>query len=119
MKTPLFLGAAAFCIAGTANATGGLSCKTAGPRPTTLALVVSHTVVPTIVSARLHEAGRNIAVVIAQSWLDPDEIRVDLTDSNAMRHEARLRASWRPASRSYDGSLWRNGKRRWVRCRES
>ena len=36
MKTSLFLGAAAFCFAGTAHATGGLTCKTAGPRPITL-----------------------------------------------------------------------------------
>jgi hypothetical protein len=81
-------------------------------------VVISHTVVPAVVSARLTDRGRDVPVVTAQSWFDEREVRVDLVDRNAMRHEARLRASWRPSTRSYDGSLWRDGQRRWVRCRE-
>lgn len=101
-----------------AHATGGLICSTAGPRPATVALVISHTAVPAVVSARLDENGREVPVMTAQSWLEPSEVRVDLTDRNAMRHEARIRATWRPKSQSYDGTLWRSGKRHWVRCRE-
>lgn len=106
-------------IAVPAQATGGLVCSTSGARPVTIALVVSHTAVPAIVSARLTDNGREVPVMAAQSWLDPTEVRIDLTDRNAMRHEARLRATWRKASRSYDGSLWRGGRRHWVRCREA
>lgn len=102
-----------------AYATGGLMCSTAGPPPINLSLVISHTAVPAVVSARLTDNRRQIPVVTAQSWLDPHEVRVDLVDRDATRHEARLRATWRPATRSYDGSLWRGGKRRWVRCREA
>lgn len=118
MKKLLLIGATAIGLAAPAHATGGLICSTAGPRPVTLALVISHTVVSSVVSARLNDNGREVSVATAQSWLDPTEVRVDLVDRNAMRHELRLRASWRAASRSYDGSIWRNGKRRWIRCRE-
>jgi hypothetical protein len=81
-----------------------------------LALVVSHTAVPAIVSARMTDRGRDVPVVTAQSWLDDREVRIDLVDRNAQRHEARVRAIRRGTV--YDGSLWRGGKRRWVRCRE-
>jgi len=55
-------------------------------------------------------------VKVAQSWLEPNEVRIDLINGNATRHELRLRAKLNGSS--YDGSLWRNGVRRWVRCRE-
>jgi hypothetical protein len=100
-----------------AFATGGLLCRTAGAQPVELALEISHTAVPRAVSARLTDNGREVPVSVAQSWLDPAEFRIDLTDRNAIRHELRLRAT--ANGRFYDGSLWRGGKRRWVRCRES
>lgn len=104
-------------IATPAHATGGVICRTAGARPVELALVISHTAVSAIVSARLTDNGREIPVALAQSWLEPNEIRLDLTDRNAARHELRLRA--RANGAAYDGSIWRFGKRRWVRCREA
>jgi len=106
-------------LAAPAQATTGFICETAGVRPIRLALVIGHTAVPAIVSARLTDNHRDVTVVTAQSWLEPKEVRLDLVDRNALRHELRLRATWRATSRSYDGSLWRNGQRRWVRCRES
>jgi hypothetical protein len=99
-----------------AFATGGLICRTAGAKPIDLALVVSHTAVAAVVSARLTDDGRDVPVSVAQAWLDPVDLRVDLTDRNAMRHEVRLRA--KANGHFYDGSLWRGGKRHWVRCRE-
>lgn len=99
-----------------AEATGGLVCRTAEARPIELALVVSHAAVATVVSARLTDNGRGVAVVLAQSWLDSNELRLDLVDRNARRHELRLRA--RRSGSFYDGSLWRSAQRRWVRCRE-
>ena len=101
-----------------ASATTGLVCSTSASRPQHLALVIGHTAVPAVVSARLTDNRREVSVVVAQSWFDSSEVRVDLVDRNAMRHEARLRATWRTASRSYDGTLWREGRRRWIRCRE-
>jgi hypothetical protein len=97
-------------------ATGGMICRTAGTQPIEIALVISHTAVPSIVSARLTEYGREIPVSVAQSWLEPKEVRLDLTDKQALRQEARLLVQ--ANGRVYDGSLWRSGKRRWVRCRE-
>ena len=107
----------ALVVASPAYATGGLVCQTAGPRPIQVSMVISHTAVSSVVSARLSDGGRNVPVSVAQSWLEPAEIRLDLVDRNATRHELRLRA--RKNGAFYDGSLWRAGKRRWVRCRES
>lgn len=118
MKRMIAVAGLGLLIAAPAHATGGLVCSTSGQRPVALALVISHTAVPAVVSARLDENGREVPVMTAQSWFDASEVRVDLTDRNALRHEARLRATWRPKSRSYDGTLWRGGQRRWVRCRE-
>ena len=117
MKRMFLIAPVMLSLAEPAHATTGLVCSTGGP-PIHLALTIGHAPVPAVVAARLTDNRREVPVVTAQSWFDPNEVRVDLVDRNAMRHEARLRATWRAASRSYDGSLWRNGKRRWVRCRE-
>ncbi len=103
-------------FAAPAHAVGGMLCRTAGARPIDLRLVISRTAVPTVVSARLLDAGREVAVALTQSWIDPGELRLDLVDRNAQRHELRLRA--RKNGRGYDGSVWRGGRRHWVRCRE-
>lgn len=118
MKKLLLTFSALLLTSAPAHATGGLICSTAGNRPFQLSLVISHTAVPSIVSARLIDNGSEVPVATAQSWLDTGEVRIDLTDRNAMRHEARLRAIRRQGTRSYDGSLWRGGRRHWVRCRE-
>ena len=99
-----------------ARATGGLICQTAEPRPVSVSMVIGLTAVSHVVQARLSDNGVNVPVTVAQSWLDRNEFRLDLTDPNAERHELRLRA--RAKGDGYDGSLWRNGKPRWVRCRE-
>jgi hypothetical protein len=118
MKTTTSLAAIGILsFASPAWATGGLVCRTAGPRPIVVSLVIGHTAVSSAVQARLSDNGIELPVEIAQSWLDPTELRLDLTDPNAERHELRLRA--RAKRDGYDGSLWRQGKRRWVRCVES
>jgi hypothetical protein len=116
MKRYFLLAATMLLLPAPAAATSGLICSTAGSPPIHLALVISHTAVPAVVAVRLTDNRRDVPVVTAQSWFDPTEVRVDLVDRNAMRHEARLRAVRR--GQAYDGSLWRDGKRRWVRCRE-
>ena len=117
MKKPMIF-VLAMLAAAPAQATTGLLCNTAGSPAVHLALAISHTAVPSVVSVRLTDSRREIPVTVAQSWFDRSEVRVDLVDRNATRHEARVRAAWRAASRSYDGTLWRNGKARWIRCRE-
>ena len=99
-----------------APATGGLVCRTAGAQPAEVSLVIGHTAVASVVSARLRERGRDVPVRVAQSWLEPNELRLDLVDPNTVRHEARIRA--KRNGRAFDGTLWRAGKARWVRCRE-
>lgn len=106
----------ALLIAAPAGATTGLICNTAGPRPVQLALAISHTAVPAVVSVLLTDNRREVAAVTAQSWFDANEVRVDLVDRKALRHEARLSAKRNGAS--YDGTIWRDGQRRWIRCRE-
>ena len=108
---------ATIAIAAPAYATGGLACETAGPRPVSVSLVIGLTAVSHVVQARLSDDGVDVPVTVAQSWLDRNELRLDLTDPNAERHELRL--SVRAKGYGYDGSLWRHGKRRWVRCEES
>ena len=104
-------------IVSPAYATGGLICRTAGGRPVEAAITISHTVVPSVVSARLRDGNRNVQVRVAQSWLDARELRLDLVDATALRHELRLRV--KGDGRTYDGTLWRRGQHWWVRCRES
>ena len=116
MRKILFAFPLALLAHSPANATGGLMCSTAGANPIEVALVISHTAVSAVVSARLQDRGRDIPVSLAQSWLEPGQVRLDLVDRNAVRHELRLRAS--KNGTVYDGSLWRYGQRRWVRCRE-
>jgi hypothetical protein len=103
-------------VAAPAQATGGLVCRTSAARPVEVSLVIGHTAVPLVVSARLRDNGRNVPVAVAQSWLEPDELRLDLAAPNAMRREARLLA--KRNGRNYDGTIVRGGRSRWVRCHE-
>jgi hypothetical protein len=105
------------CASGAAHATGGLTCRSADTRPIELRLVIGHAAVSSIVSARLSERGSNVPVSVAQSWVDAKELRLDLVDRNGVRRELRLTA--RSNGRTFDGTVLRNGQRRWVRCRES
>ena len=107
----------ALLAAAPARATGGLLCETAGANPIQVQLVIGHTVVSPVVQARLTDNGADVPVTIAQAWLEENELRLDLTDPNAERHELRLLAKRK--GDNYDGSIWRGGKRRWVRCSES
>jgi hypothetical protein len=118
MNTTVVMPAAltAMLIAYPAHATGGLVCRTAATNPVEISMVISHTAVSSVVSARLIDRGRAIPVQVAQAWIEPSEIRLDLADPNMVLHELRLRATRK--GQTYDGSVWRSGQRRWVRCRE-
>ena len=103
-------------VAAPAQATGGLLCRTAGADPIEVSLVIGHMIGSPLVSARMLDNGLTVPVSEAQWWLDPSEVRLVLTDPDARRKELVLRA--KRNGQVYDGSLWRNGNQRWVRCRE-
>ena len=69
-----------------------------------------------LILTRLTDNGRPVPVQSAQWWLDISELRLLLLSPTAMREELVIRAHRN--RHFYDGSLWRNGLQRWVRCRE-
>ena len=99
-----------------AYATGGLICRTAGARPIEVSMGFGHVPGAPLIATRLRENGRTVPVSAAQWWLDSTEVRVLLIGPNALKEELLLRA--KRNGHFFDGSLLRNGKRRWVRCRE-
>ena len=92
-------------------------CSTAGARPIHLSLGFAHAPGSPLILARLMDAGRDVPVSAGQWWLDNSELRVFLIAPNALKQELLLRA--KRNGFFYDGSLWRGGQRRWVRCREN
>ena len=99
-----------------AHATGGLVCRTAGAKPIEVAVGFGHVPGSPLILTRLLDNGRQIPVSQAQWWLDNSEVRLLLIAPDAHREELTLRA--RRNRHVYDGSVWRSGQRRWVRCRE-
>ena len=100
-----------------AYATGGMTCRTGGPRPVEVSVGFGHVPGAPIILSRLKDNGRSIAVTAPQWWLDNDELRLVLVNRNGTRREAIIKT--KRNGLVYDGSLWRNGQRRWVRCREA
>jgi hypothetical protein len=60
-------------------------------------------------------------LLIGQSWIDGQHLWLDLTDAQANRFEAKLRASFQPKLRGRPaiGTLVRNGRTYKVRCEEA
>jgi len=116
--TKYLLAIALMFSATSAHATGGFVCRTAGANPIQVSVGFGHVPgAPLITTATtLSENGRNIPVTAPQWWLDNSELRLLLADPSALRREAIIKA--RRNGHVYDGSLWRGGQRRWVRCRE-
>lgn len=117
MKRLLFAIPVAILAASPAQATGGLTCKTAGPRPVEVSIGFGHVVGAPLIGTRLIDNGRVIAVTSPQWWLEQSELRLLLANAASTQQEALIRA--RRNGHVYDGTLLRGGKRRWVRCRES
>ena len=116
MRALLLPPLALFLAAAPAQATGGFICRTAGPSPIEASVGFGHVPGAPVIVTRLKDGGKVVPARHAQWWLDQDELRLLLIGEDAMREELLIRA--RRNGHSYDGSLWRDGKRRWVRCRE-
>jgi hypothetical protein len=116
MRKYLSLATLLMFAAAPAHATGGLICKTAGGKPIQVSMGFGHVPGSPLILTRLTDGGRVVPVSVAQWWLDDMEVRLLLVGTNAMKQELLLRAQRKGPG--YDGSLWRGGKRRWVRCRE-
>ena len=117
MKKLLLAPALMAAFAAPAQATGGLSCSTAGPNPIEVTLGFPHGFGAPLFLTRLRDNGRDVPVTAPQWWLDNSEVRLLLFKPHEHRQELLLKA--RRNGPTYDGSLWRGGKRRWVRCREA
>jgi hypothetical protein len=117
MKKPMIC--LLFLLAATApaHATGGMTCRTAGARPVEVVIGFGHVPGAPLFLARLVDDGRQVPVRAPQWWLDSRELRILLASPDAMHPEAIVRTTKK--GHFYDGSLWRNGRRRWIRCRES
>jgi hypothetical protein len=117
MKKSLIVLPLILAVAVPARATGGMTCKTAGPKPVEAYLVIGHVAGSPLVSGRMTDAGRAVEVRAAQWWFDASELRLRFVDPQATRSELTIEA--RRNGRYYDGALQRSGVSRWVRCRES
>lgn len=113
----LLLGVAAAAAGTPVHATGGFTCRTAGADPIEVSVGFGHVPGSPLIARRLVDQGREVGVTDAQWWLDDHELRLILVSPQAMRQEVKIRATRN--GDAYDGSLWRNGIQRWVRCRES
>lgn len=112
----LLLALSLVLTASPALATGGFVCRTAGTPPLIVSVGFGHVPGSPLILTRMTDSGRQVAVQSAQWWLDNKEMRLVLINPAAMREELVLRA--RRNGHVYDGSVVRNGRRRWVRCRE-
>jgi hypothetical protein len=105
-------------LAGPAQATGGFVCRTAGARPIQISVGFGHVAGSPLLqdATRLSDNGRSIPVRAPQWWFDGSELRLLLADPSGLRREGIVKA--RRNGQVYDGNIWRNGQRRWIRCRE-
>jgi hypothetical protein len=116
-----------------ALATGGFRCTpTSGRGGPTLVVAHGHGIVSSVIGARLQHGrtvlqtgglvaeGRVQPMIVGQSWIDREEVKIDLLDSNAMRFEGQLRARVQQGARGFTaiGTLARNGRTWRVRCVE-
>ena len=116
MKALLLFAPLAALATSPAYATGGLICRTAGARTIEVSMGFGHVPGSPLILVRLLDNGRQIPARSAQWWLDNSEVRLLLIDPEARREQLRLRA--KRNGHVYDGSIWRAGQRRWIRCRE-
>ena len=115
MLAPFFV--AALTLAAPAQATGGYLCKTADGSDVELAVGFGHVPGAPIVAKHLWVDGKKIPVQAPQWWLDDEEMRIELTDTDMMHTLLVMRTKrngW-----NYDGQVTWAGKTHWIRCKEN
>ena len=118
-RITLALAATLASIAAPAHATGGYLCKTADGSDIAISAGFGHVPGAPLVGTQLRVKDKSLPVRAPQWWLDREELRLLLTDTQAMETLATLRARWNEQSHTYDGSVEMRGKQRWVRCYEN
>ena len=121
MRPSSILAASLLLMASPAAATGGFDCRTTDGSNLGMSGTVGHVVGAPLVAARLDLGNRSLAttdeppaIVIARSWLDEHEMRVDLADPQLERFEAKLRV--RTTREGAVGTLERDGRSHPVTC---
>ena len=104
-------------LASPAHATGGFQCRTAASPTIDIMLGFGHTAGSALFSERLRVDGKDIPVEAPQWWLDDSELRLVLTDAQANERLAVVKAKRK--GDAYDGTVVYQGRRHWIRCRES
>ena len=102
-----------------AKATGGLLCRTADAQPLEVSLGFGHVPAAGLFRAELRDGDRKIVVDATQWWMQGNELRLAMRHKSTFEMAAVVIANWNEKARAYDGSIWRNGRKRWVRCREA
>lgn len=119
MKSVAFGALVALALPQAAHATGGLACRTAGQQLVEVTLGFGHVPSAGLFLASLRVEDKEVPVRATQWWMRGPELRLALVSTSESEEEAILTAMWNEEAHSYDGSLWRAGKRRWVRCRDA
>ena len=123
MRKCLFPLAPAFLLlAAPALATGGFDCRATDGTDIGMTGTVGRVVGAPLVGAALHLGERSLSttdrepeIVIARSWIDEHEMRVDLADPQLERFEASLRARSADDGTAH-GTLERGGRSHPVQC---
>lgn len=107
----------ALALPTSAHATGELTCRTAGDRTIEISVGFGHVPNASAISAALRDNKIEIPVRATQWWMRGSELRIALMSaSDDLTEEAIIMASYNKSTGSFDGSIWRSGKRRWIRC---
>lgn len=106
-------------LASPAQATGGYMCKTADGSEVAIAVGYGHVPGAPLIGGHLWVKDKKVPVATPQWWLDRSELRLVLTDEQAMNTLATVRAEWNDQNHSYDGTVEWQGKKRWIRCYEN
>lgn len=104
-------------LASPAHATGGFVCRTASDPSIEIAVGFGHTTGSALFATSLQVDGGDVPVEAPQWWLDDSELRLVLTDPQANERLAVVKAVRKDDA--YDGAVMYQGRRHWIRCRES
>lgn len=105
-----------------ALASAGFDCETTDGSNIVMSGNMARAIAAPLNAASLQVAGETLSttaepprILVGQSWLDREELRVDLVDPQLERFEAQLRVRFN-AEGEATGTLARNGRSHPVRC---